>query len=162
INKKLFLFAAAMICGAMYCHAAVGDTFNKTYGSYSVTYKIISQNPTEISVKVALIDPGAEVTIPASITNESLTYNVTAIADLACSNWVNMPKITFPDAITSIGKEAFNCCYALTEFTIPASVKTISNGAFQNCRSITSFTIPAAVTQIGRYNVFLNNTSLTA
>jgi len=151
-----------MICGAMYCHAAVGDTFNKTYGSYSVTYKIISENPNEVSVKKVSVTSSPEVTIPASITNESLTYNVTAIADLACSNEVNIPKITFPDAITSIGKEAFNCCYALTEFTIPASVKTISNGAFQNCRSITSFTIPAAVTQIGRYNVFLLNTSLTA
>ena len=51
--------------------------------------------------------------------------------------------------VTSIGSDAFYCCWRLTSVTIPNSVTTIGNYAFQYCRGLTSIEIPNSVTSIG-------------
>ena len=51
--------------------------------------------------------------------------------------------------VTSIGSDAFYCCWGLTSVTIPNSVTTIGNYAFQYCRGLTSIEIPNSVTSIG-------------
>ena len=53
--------------------------------------------------------------------------------------------------VTSIGSDAFYCCWGLTSVTIPNSVTTIGNYAFQYCRGLTSIEIPNSVTSIGGY-----------
>ena len=57
--------------------------------------------------------------------------------------------VVIPDGVTSIGKEAFDCCKALTGITIPGSVTSIGDAAFYGCKSLTSITIPNSVTSIG-------------
>ena len=54
-----------------------------------------------------------------------------------------------PNTITTIGDNAFNRCYDLTEITIPNSVTYISTNAFKACRSLASVTIPKSVISIG-------------
>ena len=77
-----------------------------------------------------------EVVLPASVTYNGNTYNV-----------------------TSIGTNAFALCYALTSINIPDSVTSIGNQAFYNCSSLTSITIPEGVTSIGSF-VFTGCSSL--
>ena len=60
-------------------------------------------------------------------------------------------KIELGDSITSIGGNAFNSCYSLTNLTIPNSVTSIGSGTFYNCYALTSFTIPDNLTSIGTY-----------
>ena len=50
--------------------------------------------------------------------------------------------------ITTIGKEAFYGCKALTNFSIPTSVTTIRESAFYGCKALANITIPASVTSI--------------
>ena len=70
-------------------------------------------------------------------------------------------KIEFGDSITSIGSNAFNNCYSLTNITIPNSVTSIEHHAFSNCRTLTSLIIPNSVTSI-ETSVFYNCYSLTS
>ena len=76
------------------------------------------------------------ITIPATVSDGTTTYNVTAIS-----------------------KEGFEKCANVTGITIPSSVKRIGDGAFYDCTGLTQITIPASVQSIGR-GVFHNNTAL--
>ena len=60
-----------------------------------------------------------------------------------------LTEYTIPDSVTTIGNEAFACCYSLTSVTIPDSITTIGDWAFCGCGSLTSVTIPDSVTTIG-------------
>ena len=53
--------------------------------------------------------------------------------------------------VTSIGREAFVNCAALTSVEIPSSVTSIGEGAFNSCASLTSVEIPSSVISIGNY-----------
>ena len=52
-------------------------------------------------------------------------------------------------SVTSIGKEAFSGCSALTSVTIGNSVTSIGERAFYDCHKLTSITIGNSVTSIG-------------
>jgi hypothetical protein len=64
------------------------------------------------------------------------------------------------DLCSSIGTDAFNLCYNLTNVTIPSSVTSIGDSAFKRCSSLSSITIPNGVTSIGT-NSFNGCNSLT-
>ena len=57
--------------------------------------------------------------------------------------------LTFDDAITSIGREAFQDCSSLASINIPDSVTEIKFCAFSGCSSLESINIPNSVTSIG-------------
>ena len=67
-----------------------------------------------------------KVIIPATVTYNGTTYNV-----------------------TSIGSYAFDGCRYLTSVTIGNSVISIGSNAFEYCDGLTSVTIPNSVTSIG-------------
>ena len=55
---------------------------------------------------------------------------------------------TIPNSVTSIGHNAFECCYGLTNISIPNSVTSIGDYAFSSCSGLTSVIIPNSVTSI--------------
>ena len=67
------------------------------------------------------------------------------------SGAVAIPSIVNGYRVTSIGEEAFYCCFGLTSVTIPSSVTSIGEEAFYGCTGLTSVTIPSSVTSIGNY-----------
>jgi hypothetical protein len=63
--------------------------------------------------------------------------------------YYSLVSITIPDSVTSIGEQAFACCFNLASVTIPNSVTSIGNTAFALCNSLAAITIPDSVTSIG-------------
>ena len=70
---------------------------------------------------------------------------------------------TIPNTVTSIGGEAFDQCYSLTNVTIGNRVTSIEPGTFNECVSLTSVTIPNSVISIGyaAFNVCYSLTNVT-
>ena len=57
--------------------------------------------------------------------------------------------VAIPEGVTSIGKEAFRGCDAITSITIPNGVTSIGAGAFELCKNLAKVTIPRSVKSIG-------------
>lgn len=64
-----------------------------------------------------------------------------------------------PDTVTSIGADAFSCCYSLRSIKIPNSVTSIGENAFLMCSSLESVAIPDSVESVGEW-AFAECTSL--
>jgi hypothetical protein len=69
-------------------------------------------------------------------------------------NCVDLVTVSFPDSLTTIGREAFYGCLTLSPIVLPASVSTIGERAFQLCNSITTISFPEGITTIARYLVY--------
>lgn len=95
---------------------------------------------------------GLDIVIPSTISYNDVEYTVTAIGDNAfydSGSSVLMASVSIPSTVTSIGKQAFWKCTALTSITIPSSVTTIGDQAFWECTGLTTLTIEEGVTTIG-------------
>lgn len=103
----------------------------------NVSYTTTDMPAGEVKVVTNWSYSGPTLTIPATVDNASVTYNVTAI-----------------DA------DAFNGMSDYTSIALPASLKTIGDRAFSNTSGMTTaFEIPASVTSIGQ-NAFKGSTAL--
>lgn len=91
-----------------------GETYQVVV-SYEVT------NDDEGKCEVAITEAASEqqestvVAIPETIDIDGTTYTVTAIADGACQNNMDMTKLILPSTIKAIGENAFAGCNNLTE-----------------------------------------------
>ena len=93
------------------------------------------------------------VTIPSTITYNSVEYTVTGIGASAFSSKTNLTSVTIPNTVTYIGNSAFYRCTNLETVTFlgSGSLTTIGNNAFQVCSKLSSIVIPSTVTTIGSY-----------
>ena len=111
--KKLF-FSVLLSLVAMTGWAQDPITFTQGNFTYTVTDEV---NKTVSIAKAAEATLSGALTIPSSVTYESVLY-----------------------AVTSVGESGFYGT-GITSVTIPASVTTIGNAAFQNCNSMNTITI---------------------
>lgn len=100
--------------------------FNYVNGKLTITKKApesIEENGITYTVEkgtnnvtVSKVDSNNPVcNIPATVTFDGVTYNVTAIAAEAFKNMTNIMSITIPESIRSIGEKAFAGCTSLKE-----------------------------------------------
>ena len=82
-----------------------------------------------------------DITIPATITYEDVTYSVTSIGVYAFEDCRSLTSINIPESVTSIGDLAFRGCSSLTSITIPEGVTSIGEGAFAGCSSLTAIVV---------------------
>lgn len=101
------------------------------------------------SCKVEQADPSVKIEsktidIPAAVTIDGKTYNVTEIPDngFKCngSNY-NVTGINLPEGLLSIGANAFENYVKVTSLTIPNSLTKISAGAFKAATGLQAVTI---------------------
>ena len=73
-----------------------------------------------------------DVVIPRTVTNEGITYPVTAIGEHTFENCSGVTSIEMPNSITTIGIWAFNGCSGLTSIEIPSTITKINNYTFNS------------------------------
>ncbi len=138
--KKL-MTALLLLC----CTAASAQYF-EVDGIY---YNILSSEDKTVEVTSGSNKYTGAVTIPASVTYNSITYSVTSIGQSTFYNCTDLTSIEIPSSVTSIGGSAFFYCYNLTSIEIPSSVTSIGSLVFFGCSGLTSIEIPSSVTNIG-------------
>ena len=70
--------------------------------------------------------------IPATVTIDGITYDVTAVSDLAFRFCTKLTFVELQGNVTKIGNFAFVGCTGLREIVMPASVQRIGTGAFRD------------------------------
>lgn len=85
------------------------------------------------------------------ITNLNIGANVQGISDYAFFNCATLKKVTFSNALRTLGNGAFANCVSLESCNIAvnANIAAIGKDAFYNCRALTSFTVPIGLEAIG-------------
>ena len=74
----------------------------------------------------------SEITIPATVDHEGVTYTVTAIGDNAFYGR-GLSSVTIPESVTRIGEYAFGECWNLSNITVLAQTPpTIHDNTFSN------------------------------
>lgn len=102
--------------------------------------------------------------IPATVSCNDLTYNVTAIADSAFIGNSVITKLAIPSTVETIGVRAFNVCTGLVsiQFAQEGVLATVKDRAFLGCKNIKdTVIIPASIAKIEPY-AFADWTSLDA
>ncbi len=74
---------------------------------------------------------------------------VTSIGSNAFNYNFTLTNVTIPACVTTIGSGAFLYCCYLTNVTLTNGLTSIGNAAFALCYSLSNITIPASVTSIG-------------
>lgn len=80
---------------------------------------------------------------------------LTGIGERAFQNCQRFRRLSYAGgenggALKTIGKSAFENCFALEGIRLPAGLSTLSDFAFANCRAIREVDIPSSVTRFGQ------------
>ena len=112
-------------------------------------YLYDGNNSVSVTFKNGYKTYSGNVTIPATVTYNGTTYNVTVIGTEAFRSCYGLDTVIISEGVSIIGTRAFKDC-RMKSITIPNSVTTIEAAAFYQCRKLRSITIPNGVTRIGK------------
>ena len=115
--------------------------------SQGLTYSLDSPNAGEATVSSSTSSV-TSIVIPAQVSKDGTTYNVTSIGDYVFNSRSQLTSVTIGANVTSIGTSAFGSCSQLTSVTIGANVTSINFAAFISC------TLLANVYFLGNNNSF--------
>ena len=145
----LFLLAILPVTASAYDAVLINDIF---YYLFPDTKEAeVTSDPDQYTYT-------GDVVIPATVTYNGVTYNVTSIGDYAFSESSYLNSVTIPNGVTRIGDIAFSGCKRLNFIGIPESVTSIGAYAFDGC-NLYSISIPYSVKSIGIF-AFRNNTNM--
>lgn len=85
---------------------------------------------------------------------------VTEIGKDAFADCASIVKVTIPDSVTTIGYQAFENCINLEEVVIPESVRVIDSSAFSGCVRLKKVNLPEKTKSLGS-GVFAGCNSLS-
>ena len=138
--KRLYLFI--YVSTLLVMRAAAYD-----FEAGGICYSVTSAD--EVAVEAGEQPYADYFTLPATVTSDGRTYQVTAIGDNAFQRTPSLVGVILPETLRSIGHSAFANCAFLSDVTLPPSLQTIGEAAFYGCISLFELTIPASVTSIG-------------
>ena len=78
-----------------------------------------------------------------------LPEGITAIANVAFSDWTALERIEIPDGVTEIPINCCSYCRSLESVSLPDGVTSIGDYAFLQCGNLTSIDLPPALETIG-------------
>jgi sorbitol-specific phosphotransferase system component IIA len=112
-----------------FTHILVGEMKEVTIDD--LTYYCV-QGP-NIATLVKASTAAADVTIPATVKDGDVTYQVTEIGAYAFSGIGSLVKVTISEGITTIGIGAFQNCSKLERVVLPSTWTSIGDYAFDKC-----------------------------
>ena len=136
--RYFFETRAAQIGGVYYLMSLIDGTATVTHAGYTETN---TNNGSYMG----------NVTIPATVTYEGQTYNVTRIGEYAFCFCYSLASVTLGDNVRDIGDFAFHDCSMLASVTLGDNVRDIGRRAFYNCRTLASVNLGDNVRDIGEY-----------
>lgn len=153
LNTRCYVSKKQLLSLITLCIATIGysQTFTALDNNNN-TLEFTITSATTVEVK-DYISGGTDVDIPATVSDNSTTYDVTSIGTLAFfSN--GLTSAVIPSSVTNVSTGGFSN-NSLTSINIPNSVTIIGNNAFQN-NQLSNITIPSSVTNIGS-RAFISN-----
>ena len=124
-----------------------------------VNYEIFTRGENRWAEVKESPNAAGNIEIPASITVETVQYDVKAIQDKAFEGNRKITGMVLHEGITSIGEKAFYD-NRFTTFTVPASVTTLGENAFRYCTTMTNITFAGNNIETLPTSVFQGCTSL--
>lgn len=102
--------------------------------------------------------------IPATVTYNGTTYNVTKISGLGgtsgASQYVETVRVEYGGHLVTIAKDAFNGCSKLTKVELTSGVNQILADAFKNCPKLTQFFVCHKTALTGSAAIFNKNVNV--
>ena len=130
--------------------AAMNNPYD--FESDGIYYLVTGSNTVDVTYKDLNYNSySGTVAIPATVTNNGVTYNVTGIGNSAFRGCTGLTAVSMPSSVTSIDKLAFYQS-GLTSLELPEAVTCIGDSAFCSCsklNNLASLTIPRSVSYIG-------------
>ena len=148
--KRFFTFIL-LICSAVLSYAYtdfVADGIAYSINSDGKTVSVTNLNTTGWNWKSWNNYEDVTIEVPPTVSNDDVTYEVTAIGSMAFSNSHNLTSVTLPTTIKKIESYAFSCCDKLTELILPDGLEVIEGWTFFNCR-LNKLVIPPSLKTIG-------------
>ena len=158
--KHLFLLFGFLLAAFTAQAATITQTRVQPVDGAGLYYNLFDDGTAQVSGQGTC---GNEVVIPAKITHEGKTFDVTGINHYAFSG-TKITSVSGGENITSIGISAFYSCSNLTSIgNLLDKVTNIPNNAFNGCSALTGkITLNAAITNIGDYAFYsCNNPGLS-
>lgn len=92
--------------------------------------------------------PVGRLQIPATVTDNGVTYTVTAIDRMAFAKCYGLTAVTIPGSVVSIGMRAFVEDTMLTRAVLAEGVERIDMMAFLACSALDTIELPTTLTRI--------------
>ncbi len=107
--------------------------------------------------------PVGRLTVPATVTHNGVTYNVTAVDNNAFRGCEELTAVELPGSVTTIGYTAFYSCPVLTSVRLAEGVAELGRMAFAFCAQLDTIELPATLRKIGisafHVTAYVNNQS---
>ena len=114
-----------------------------------IYYGITSATDKTVEVVAGDTQYSGDVTVPATVTYNGTTYQITAIGNSAFSGCRRLTSVVLPDGVVLIGENAFGNNSTFSSVTLPQSLTTISDRAFYGCRQMSEILLPDRLMTIG-------------
>lgn len=144
-----------------FAHVFAWNAYPATMPAYDLTIeghyseRIVDVTTAGVTYRVFMLQERAEVVANANsatgtyegelvvlpeIDFEEQTYSVLSIAANALSGSKRLTRITLPEGLQTLGKQAFRDCQSLKDIELPASITTIGDECFMWCTALTTMT----------------------
>ena len=137
---RLMISAMALVFTTT-IHAAVGDMFTVN----SCHYKLLSD--TTVAFK-GVDENVTDVTVPASVTNNGVSYQVTEVADSAFFGNTKIQSAVISEGIGKIGIRVFYNATGLKTASVPRSATTVGRNLFYGCTGLESVSFLSRITAL--------------